>query len=1029
MHYLRLPEIPARRLIVLALSIVILVAVLSLSLYLASRQHLNKQLALEQDRLGWVSVVLAGHLEGLVMETLVLSTQPVLQAFIEEGDAQQRGQLLDELAQAARTSPNYDQVRYIDRTGWERARVDRVDGRLRRLPTRLLQNKAQRDYVIQGLELEPGQVLLTALEPNREWRRPTWPLHPTLRAVTPVTGADDQIAGLIVINLDGGFLLDQIARLMPDSKGQLWIVAPQKAWRQNGSRHWHWMEGDHPVVAALTGTQVGRLPLASALLLVEPVKVEERRVMYAQVVGPPLRLGSLLSDDALWSLQLAQMPQYGEFFLPLILLAALALGLVVRFYPVEVDADRALRRAMARHPDGFLVLSGGVCREVNDRALRLLDRPREVVLGQPFHRWLTQTSLAELAEPLAAIEQGQPLPARRADIKRPDDSLLPVEIWGFDRRVEQRPCAVVLMRDISHSIRLLKTEEQIIQTALKSAPILMFGQDMQLRYTWVANLPVGLSKEDFLGQRDHDLLSDAAEIEALARIKQDVINRGRGRRDEVRVTLAGVTHIFDLVTDPLYNESGQLTGLTCAAYDVTEHKAQEARLAERALHDALTGLPNRILLTDRIHHALERTRCQGNSPMVAVAFLDLDRFKRINDTLGHGVGDGLLIQVAKRLKAHVRSFDTVARLAGDEFVLVLEELNKVQDVMEVAGKIIEVMKEPFHVEGHDIYAPASIGLSLYPRDGNQPQSLLRYADAALKQAKNRGRGQLCLYQTRMVVDVDDRLALEQELRQAIRDQTLVLHYQPIADVATGRVVAVEALSRWQHPVRGFISPDRFIRVAEEAGLILDLDNYVLGTACNQAATWHDLLDHPIQVAVNLSAQQFQQPGLPHRLARLLREHNLSPDRLVLEITEGLVMQELTDALDTLRVLQSMGVTVAIDDFGSGYSSLNYLRHLPVDRLKIDKTFILELEQDGNAAIVKASIVMAHALGLKVVAEGVETPRQLESLRRMGCDLAQGWAIGRPASAADLRLTPGIDPSTAERPASAKAEIHPFNPRS
>jgi diguanylate cyclase (GGDEF)-like protein len=414
----------------------------------------------------------------------------------------------------------------------------------------------------------------------------------------------------------------------------------------------------------------------------------------------------------------------------------------------------------------------------------------------------------------------------------------------------------------------------------------------------------------------------------------------------------------------------------------------------QATHDALTGLPNRSLALDRLEHALARAGRSASS--VAVLFVDLDRFKLVNDSLGHGVGDELLIEVARRLTAGARSGDTVARLAGDEFVVICEDV-EIRQALLLADRLSAVLAEPLSLYGRDSVQTASIGVAL--SDGtDRADELLRDADVAMYRAKEKGRSRIEVFDAAMRARMLQRIETEQALRRAIHAGELRVDYQPIFSLTTQRPTGVEALVRWQHPDGRLVPPDEFIPLAEETGLIVALGAWVLRQSCADVARWRR--DHPaladIGVAVNLSGRQFGDPGLVQMVTDVLAESGLPPGAVTLEITETVLMEEAEATIETLLSLKSLGVRLSVDDFGTGYSSLSYLRRFPVDALKIDRSFVQGLTMGtGDTAIVTAVIGLANALGLNVVAEGVEDAAQLRELSNLGCDAAQGYLLGRP----------------------------------
>ena len=430
--------------------------------------------------------------------------------------------------------------------------------------------------------------------------------------------------------------------------------------------------------------------------------------------------------------------------------------------------------------------------------------------------------------------------------------------------------------------------------------------------------------------------------------------------------------------------------------DITERKEAEQRIRYMAGHDALTGMPNRALLKDRLTQAIADAKRKGLS--VWVAFLDIDRFKLINDSLGHSAGDFLLTTVATRLRSVLREGDTVARLGGDEFVLVLTEHMPGGLTPLIVQRVMEAVEQPLSTNGHELLPTCSIGVSVFPNDGQDAGTLIEHADITMYRAKQQGRNGFCFYAASMSELARERLLLERELRVALEQGQFVLHYQPQIELATGRVVGLEALVRWAHPTKGLVAPAEFIGVAEEMGLIVPLGQWILLAACKQNRAWQQAGLPPMRVAVNLSARQFAERGLAASIGAALAEADLDARHLEIEITESLVMHDVERTIDTLRKLKHLGVHVSIDDFGTGYSSLAYLKRFPIDTLKIDRSFVRDIAADSEeAAIVKAIISLAHNLGHRVVAEGVEDRAQLNFLARHGCNLAQGYLFSRPLS--------------------------------
>ncbi|HEY2630401.1 MAG TPA: EAL domain-containing protein, partial [Usitatibacter sp.] len=432
----------------------------------------------------------------------------------------------------------------------------------------------------------------------------------------------------------------------------------------------------------------------------------------------------------------------------------------------------------------------------------------------------------------------------------------------------------------------------------------------------------------------------------------------------------------------------------------TSLREANAELQRLVLHDALTKLPNRILLEDRVQQTVEE--CRRAESLCAILFVDLDRFKTLNDSLGHFAGDTVLRAVAERLRASVRHEDTVSRLGGDEFVILLRRVARMEDAGEVASKIIESVAQPILLDGHELRIGASVGISIFPEHGNDSARLIANADAAMYHVKKMGRSNFAYFAPEMSTYFPKRLALENELRAGIEKEQFVLHYQPKVDMRTSRIIGMEALVRWRHPQRGMVAPSEFIPFAEETGLIVPLGNWVLHEACRQAREWQKRGIGNLVMAVNISGVQFQQQDLVESVFDALEKTGLGAQYLELEITESVVMQNAADAIVMLEQLHQMGVGLSIDDFGTGYSSLNYLKRFPIDKLKIDQSFVRDISSDSDdAAIVRAIIAMAHGLRLRVVAEGVENEGQLDYLRTLDNDEYQGFFYSKPLAASEI----------------------------
>ena len=456
----------------------------------------------------------------------------------------------------------------------------------------------------------------------------------------------------------------------------------------------------------------------------------------------------------------------------------------------------------------------------------------------------------------------------------------------------------------------------------------------------------------------------------------------------------GRTIIASLNAAPLLDNRGLFSGVVVSVADITERRALEDRLKHQAFHDPLTHLANRVLVRYRLEHALQQ-RAQ-NPDSVAVIFIDLDNFKYINDSLGHSAGDELLVALAKRLRETTRAGDTPARFGGDEFVILLEDVDTPRYAISVAERVLDAMREPFLIDGHEVFTTPSIGIAFSGEGQSNADELLRHADSAMYEAKRRGKACFAIYEASMSGDALKRLELENDLRRALQNGEFELHFQPTWDLDFDRVSGFEALVRWNHPSRGLVMPGEFIALAEETGLIVPMGFGVLRSACLQAVAWNQTSVHPLHMSVNISARQLHVPEVVPLVAQALQESGLDPCNLILEITESAIVERTEQVLATMNQLKSLGVSLAIDDFGTGYSSLAYLRAFPFDYLKIDRQFVTGIDHEpDNSAIATSMVTLAHALKLVVVAEGAETHEEVEHLKFLGCDKGQGYFFGRP----------------------------------
>jgi diguanylate cyclase (GGDEF)-like protein/PAS domain S-box-containing protein len=581
---------------------------------------------------------------------------------------------------------------------------------------------------------------------------------------------------------------------------------------------------------------------------------------------------------------------------------------------------------------------------------------------------------------------------------------------------------VVNARDITERKEVeqqLTHERDLLHLLMDNLPDIIFFKDTESRFVRINRALAevyGLrDPEDAVGKTDFDFTT--AEI-ASAYVADDRILLATRKpiRDvsESIIGEDGAVRWISTTKAPTFDAEGNVTGLVGISRDVTERRALEEQLTHQAFHDALTGLPNRMLFADRLQHSLVRSAREADP--LAVLFVDLDGFKIVNDSLGHEAGDALLLTVVERLRSCVRGGDTVARLGGDEFIILLDPAEPEQAV-ETAKRIAARLAVPIQLSDRPIVVTASIGIACKSSPLDRAEDLLKSADIAMYIAKQRGKSQFAIFDSTMQTRAWERLELESDLRQAIARGELLVFYQPIVDLTTSLPTGVEALVRWDHPEHGLIAPDEFIPLAEETGLILPIGWWVLTEACRQMRSWQlaQPREPPLSVSVNLSPRMFQHPNLVSEVARILAETGLDPHSLKLEITEGIMIQDGDAATETLRRLNALGVQLAIDDFGTGYSSLTYLQRLPIDVIKIDRSFVARLDQDPESLeIVRLIIGFAKTLGFAVVGEGIETDAQRLALRDLGADTGQGYLFDKPLSAEAATTMLAGQPSAVSR---------------
>jgi len=658
-------------------------------------------------------------------------------------------------------------------------------------------------------------------------------------------------------------------------------------------------------------------------------------------------------------------------------------------------------------PDAMLISDKqGIITQANRQAELMLGYKRGELVGQSIEILVPESFRLKhpaLHARYVAAPVARPLGVgRTVQAQRKDGSCFDVDISVSPIKTEQGLFFASALRDVT----LRKQADAHLRVAAiafeSNEPMVITDADnIILQVNRAFTESTGYSKEEAVGQKIGLLKSGRHGAAFYAAMWETIKNTGTWQGEIWDRRKNGEIYPKWLIISVVKGDDGAITHYVGTHIDITERKAAEEQIKQLAFYDPLTQLPNRRLLQERLKHGIDVERRDGKQ--LALLMLDLDRFKSVNDSLGHLAGDELLQQVAARIAGRLRDVDMVARLGGDEFIVLLEDIAHPEDAARVAEEIIADLSKSFGVEqGEDIQISASIGISLYPQHGGTPALLMDHADAALYQAKDAGRGCFAYFSEDLTIAARERIALESRLRRAIEQQDLRVFYQPQVDIASGRIVGAEALVRWQDPVEGLIAPIRFIPIAEETGLIVEVGEWVLRETCRQGRQWLEAGLPPITLAVNVSPHQFRRSDICDLVATVLSDTGFPAKQLELEITESGLMENQGNATEILNCLRRQGIRLAIDDFGTGYSSLACLKHFPLDLLKIDKSFIDDIPHLQDDMEIAATIIaMGHILGFKVLAEGVETPEQLAFFQEKGCDMYQGYIKSRPLPAAEF----------------------------
>jgi diguanylate cyclase (GGDEF)-like protein/PAS domain S-box-containing protein len=672
-----------------------------------------------------------------------------------------------------------------------------------------------------------------------------------------------------------------------------------------------------------------------------------------------------------------------------------------------LEAGTSFRHLFERSHDAIVLIEGHTIIDANPASLRLFHcAGREAIVGKtlldfsPSHQPSGESSMvADATQAAQTFIDGN----RRFEwqYRLADGTTFWAEVLLTSVTLDHEFLSYAVVRDISAR----KATESTLQMAAqvfensRDAIAITDGEHRVLAVNQAFTDITGFAPAVIVGAALPHLRTGENEPNFYQQIWDYVAANDHWEGEVWSVRQSGDEYPVWVALTAIRNSADQVINYMAILSDITDRKRVEEHTRHLAEHDFLTDLPNRVLFLDRLHQALAVAR--RKHARVAVMFLDLDRFKGINDSFGHHMGDAVLKEVASRLTGCVRGVDTVSRQGGDEFVVLLADIGGVDQAAHVANSVMQAVARPVRFDGHTVSLSVSIGISIYPTDGEDLDTLLKNADVAMYHAKQNGRNAFSFFDAAMNAHVIERVQMENNLRQALANQEFELAYQPEVNIASGLTIGVEALIRWRHPQRGLLMPDQFIGVAEECGLMVPIGDWVLRQACVQARTWRDR-GFPVVVAVNLSTDQFMHNNLVHSVDAALRESGLAPEFLDLEITEGVIMKDDAAIIETVNALRSRGVQLTIDDFGTGYSSLSYLRRFPLSKLKIDRSFIDDItRKPADAAIIPAIIAVARSLKLRVIAEGVETAEQLRFLQQHGCDEYQGYYASMATADPDL----------------------------
>lgn len=949
----------------------------------------------------------------------------------------------------------------IQDNGKELVRVERDGEKIIKVSEPLLQEKGDRKYFKETIKLKHGQVYLSDVNLNREYGKVTIPYKPVMRAAIPVFAAKNTLFGFIIINMDFAPILNSLsktteeigstyvinnagdllagpvgAKLFAFEFGNPWKIYNKYpefsniyASNSKALNSWELLLPDNDFIAQgqnifFDPNQpeqfIAIISLSSySLLLHKPIKTLQGIIVItvfliiiaaglaffiSRLITRPLTIITSAADTFAQGKTPTKLPIKKQGEIGILSHAFQNMMQQVNERSLQIQQRESyIHKIVDNIVDGLITINqkGAIC-SFSRAAEKIFGYQSSEVIGKSINMLMPvseRTSHSDYVRSYAHTGESTVMGKdRELNGLHKNGSLVPIDITLTQMEIDGEPTVIGVVRDISsrkESDAAAHLAAKVMDTTLES--IMVSNSDNIITFVNKALLKVtGYSPEELIGQNPRIFKSGKHEQTFYQQMWNSILKTGTWQGEIWDKRKNGEIYPKWMTISCIKNSHGDITNFVSVFSDITERKMVEDNLESLAHFDPLTALPNRLYSLDRLAQLLKVA--QREDTKIAVLFLDLDDFKKINDTLGHETGDKLLVEAAQRLLNVVRNSDTVGRLGGDEFIILIDNLVDAEDVLPVVEKLIRQFKEAFKIDERELILSASVGIAVFPEDGADASELLRNADSAMYNAKENGRNCYSFFTENMNFKVSRRLALEEQMHGALERDEFYILYQPQIDIYSGSFIGVEALVRWENNVLGQVFPDEFIHIAEQTGLIIPLGQFILRKALEQTTIWQQDYNSNFRIAVNLSPVQFRDPNMVVFIEENLVRFGISADSLELEITEGVLMSGHSHIIDTLEDLSSLGVEIAMDDFGTGYSSLSYLRSYPFNVLKIDRSFVKDIcVSSADRELVNATITMGHALELKVIAEGVETKAQLEHLKAQGCDFAQGYLFSKPVS--------------------------------